>query len=86
MGRQDNNVPEKEDWDIDKLTDPSNAVGHGYFLDFVQLDLSQQQMLNFYQDLREYLMEKARQWPKLRICCVPHDKKDSARSRVRLLF
>jgi len=74
LGRQDNNVPEKEDWDIDKLTDPSNAVRQGYFLNFVQLDFSRQQMLDFYRDLREYLAEKARQWPKLRILCVPHIK------------
>jgi hypothetical protein len=68
------NVPEKADWDIDKLTNPSNAVRQGYFLNFVQLDFSRQQMLDFYRDLREYLTEKARQWPKLRILCVPHVK------------
>lgn len=68
------NVPKKADWDIDKLTDPSNAVRQGYFLNFVQLDFSRRQMLDFYRDLREYLTEKARQWPKLRILCVPHDK------------
>lgn len=68
------NIPEKADWDIDKLTDPSNAVKQGYFLNFVQLDFSRQPMLDFHRDLREYLMKKARQWPKLRILCVPHDK------------
>ena len=68
------NVPGKADWDIDKLTDPSNAVRQGYFLNFVQLDFSRQHMLDFYRDLREYLTEKARQWPKLRILCVPHVK------------
>jgi len=68
------NIPKKADWDIDKLTDPSNAVRQGYFLNFVQLDFSRKHMLDFYQDLREYLLEKAKQWPKLRILCVPHDK------------
>lgn len=68
------NVPEKANWDIDKLTDPSNAVRQGYCLNFVQLDFSQQHMLDFYRNLREYLTGKARQWPKLRILCVPHVK------------
>jgi len=69
------NIPEKADRDIDKLTDPINAVRQGYFLNFVQMDFGRQQMLNFYRDLREYLREKARQWPKLRILCVPHVKR-----------
>jgi hypothetical protein len=69
------NIPKKTDWDIDKLTDPSNVVRQGYFLNFVQLDFSRRHMLDFYLALREYLMEKARQWPKLRILCVPYDKR-----------
>lgn len=68
------NIPEKVDWDIDKLTDLSNAVRQGYFLNFVQMDFNRQQMLDFYRYLREYLTEKARRWPKLRILCVPHVK------------
>ena len=68
------NIPKKADWDIDKLTDLSNAVRQGYFLNFVQLDFSRQHILDFYRALREYLTEKARQWPKLRILCVPHVK------------
>lgn len=64
----------KVDWDIEKLTDERNAVENAYFLNFVQLDFSRQQMRNFYQNLREYLMGKARCQPKLRILCVPHDK------------
>jgi len=67
-------IPDKADWDIEKLTDAQNAVRHAYLLNFVQLDFSRRQMLDFYRDLREYLTEKARQWPKLRILCVPHDK------------
>lgn len=69
------NIAEKVDWDIDKLTDPLNAVEQGYFLNFVQLDFGRQPMLDFYRDLRDYLTKKAHQWPKLRILCVPHDKK-----------
>ena len=68
------NIPEKGDRDIDKLTEPLNTVGQGYFLNFVQLDFNRQYMLDFYRDLREYLTESARKWPKLRILCVPHDK------------
>jgi len=68
------NIPKKADWDIDKLTDPLNAVRQGYFLNFIQLDFSRKHMLDFYQDLREYLVEKAKKWTKLRILCVPHDK------------
>lgn len=68
-------IPQKVDWDIDKLTDPRNAVRHSYFLNFVQLDFSRQQMRDFYQNVREYLMEKATS-PKLSVLCVPHDKKE----------
>lgn len=66
-------IAEKVDWDIEKLTDARNALRHAYFLNFVQLDFSWELMRDFYQNLREYLMGKAR-WPKLRILCVPHDK------------
>lgn len=69
------NIPEKGDWDIDKLTDPLNTVRQGYFLNFVQLDFRRQYMLDFYRNLRGYLMEKATKCPELRILCVPHDKK-----------
>jgi len=68
------NTPEKADWDIDKLTDPSNAGRQGYFLNIVQLDFSRRHMLDFYLAVREYLMKNARRWPKLRILCVPHGK------------
>jgi hypothetical protein len=64
----------KVDRDIEKLTDPQNAVGHARFLNFVQLDFRLQQMRDFYQSLREYLMEKARSYTGLRILCVPYDK------------
>lgn len=66
-------IPQKVDWDVDKLTDPRNAVRHSYFLNFVQLDFSRQQMRDFYENLRVFLMEKAGS-PNLRILCVPHDK------------
>jgi hypothetical protein len=68
------NVHEKADHDVDKLTESLNAVGQGYFLNFVQLDFGRKYMVDSYRGLREYLMEKARKWPKLRILCVPHDK------------
>jgi len=75
-------IPQKVDWDIEKLTDTQNAVKHAYFLNFVQLDFRRQQMRDFYQNLKEYLMEKAR-WhsPKLKILCVPHDKEIQHDSR-----
>jgi len=68
------NIPEKADWDIEKLTDAQNAVRHAYFLNFVQLDFSRQHMRDFYQGLREYLLKKVG-LPRLRILCVPHDKR-----------
>lgn len=67
-------IRQKADWDIQKLTDPKNAVRHSYFLNFVQMDFGRRQMRDFYQNLRGYLMENARRWPELRILCVPHDK------------
>ena len=67
-------IAKKVDWDIEKVTDPQNAVGHAYFLNFVQLDFGRKQMRDFYQDLRGYLMKKVGRWPRLRILCVPHDK------------
>lgn len=79
-------IPQKVDWDVEKLTDPQNVVGHAYFLNFVQLDFSRQQMRDFYQNLRGYLMEKARRCPRLRILCVPHDKEiqhDSSENWIR---
>ena len=66
-------IPQKVDWDIEKLTDARNAVKYAYFLNFVQLDFSRQQMRDFYQNLRDYSREKAGS-PKLRILCVPYDK------------
>jgi len=66
-------IREKVDWDIQKLTDPRNVVKHAYFLNFVQLDFRRQQMRDFYQSLREYLVDTARHWPKLRILSVPSD-------------
>lgn len=67
-------IAQKVDGDIEKLTDAQNAVRHAYFLNFVQLDFGQAQMRDFHQNLREYLMGKARCRPKLRILCVPHDE------------
>jgi len=64
----------RADWDIEKLTDPQNAVGNAYFLNFVQLDFRDQHMRDFYRGLREYLMQKATCHPGLRILCVPHDR------------
>jgi len=67
-------IPQKVDWDIDKLIDPQNGVTHPYFLNFVQLDFARPQMRDFYQSLRAYLTERAEHWSNLKILCVPHDK------------
>lgn len=67
-------IPQKANRDIEKLTDPQNAVKHAYFLNFIQLDFSRQQMRGFYQSLRAYFTEKAGHWSNLKILCVPHDK------------
>lgn len=58
-------------WDIRKRTDPQNAVEHPYLLNFVQLDFSRQQMKDYYHRLRKHLVEQAKQYPKLKILCVP---------------
>ena len=67
-------LPEKRaNWDIEKLTEPQNSVQNAYFLNFVQLDFGRRPMQEYYQRLRGYLTSKKRQWPALRILCVPSD-------------
>ena len=60
-------------WDIQKLTDPQNTVEHPYLLNFVQLNFSRQQMKDYYHRLRKYLVEQVKQYPKLKLLCVPID-------------
>ncbi len=60
-------------WDIRKLTDLQNAVGCPYFLNFVHLNFSRPQMKKYFLELREYLMAQNKQWPDLKILCVPSD-------------
>ncbi len=67
-------IPGKADWDIVKLTDAQNAVKHAYFLNFVQLDFNRLIMVDFYQNLKNYLSKKAQNQPNLSVLCVPHDK------------
>lgn len=74
------NMRKSIDWDITKLTDPKNSVKHPYFLNFVQLDLTGRQVLEFFTQLRDYLAAKAR--PGLRILCLPHDKRKQPNPRV----
>jgi hypothetical protein len=68
------NISKKADWDIEKLTEAKNAVGHAYFLNFVQLDFKKKQMCDFYRDLRIYLTDRGKTYSNLRILCVPHNK------------
>ncbi|MBA7698772.1 hypothetical protein ES703_107454 [subsurface metagenome] len=60
-------------WDIQKLTDSQNTVEHPYLLNFVQLDFSRQQMKDYCHRLRKHLVEQVKQYPKLKILCVPID-------------
>ncbi len=62
-------------WDIRKLTDRQNAVGCPYFLKFVHLNFSRPQMKKYYLELREYLTAQNKQWPDLKILCVPSKTK-----------
>ena len=68
-------IKRRINWDIKKLTDSQNAVKYPYFLNFVQLDFSRKQMRDYYFELREYLAEEAKQYPQLKILCVPSDPK-----------
>ena len=61
------------EWDIQKLTDQQNAVKYPYLLNFVQLNFCRPQMKKYYLELREYLVEQVKQYPKLKILCVPSD-------------
>jgi len=66
---------ERADWDIRKLTEPPNNVLNAFFLNFVQLNFSRSHTQDDYQKLREYLMYHKRQWPHLKILCVPSETK-----------
>lgn len=58
-------------WDIQKLTASQNKVKYPYFLNFVQLNFARREMQEYYQELRRYLMDLARQWSKIKFLCVP---------------
>ena len=67
------NMAERVDWDITKLTDKPNNVQNAYFLNFVQLDFKSDYMMRYYQELRDYLTTKKQ--PGLSILCIPSDPK-----------
>ncbi len=46
---------ERADWDIQKLTTPSNNVLNAFFLNFVGLDFRRQHNQDYYRELRECL-------------------------------
>ena len=62
---------DRANWDIRKLMDPENKVGHPYFLNFVQLNWEKTEMKAYYQKLRRYLSGKPKS--KLKILCVPNE-------------
>ncbi len=66
-------IQQRISWDVQKLTEPQNAVKYPYFLNFVQLDFRRKQMRDYYFELRNHLIEQAKQWPQLKILCVPSD-------------
>jgi hypothetical protein len=67
------NMAERVDWDITKLTDKPNNVQNAYFLNFVQLNFKSDYMMRYYQELRDYLT--TRKQPGLNILCIPSDPK-----------
>jgi hypothetical protein len=62
-------------WDIEKLTDQDNRVQNPYFLNFVQLDFDREIMKEYYYKLREQLADQKKQWPTVKILCVPSNYK-----------
>lgn len=64
---------ERADWDIKKLTEPPNNILNAYFLNFVQLDFTRPYLLDYYRQLREYLIQQKRHRSHLKILCVPSD-------------
>ncbi len=64
------NMAERADWDIKKLTDTPNNVQNSYFLNFVQLDFRREQNKKYYLQLREYLIKQKQNRPNLNILCV----------------
>lgn len=65
------NMEERINWDIRKLTDKPNNIENAYFLNFVQLDFKRPHVETFYNELREYLA--ARKCLGLNILCAPSD-------------
>lgn len=65
--------PDRADWDIQKLTRQPTNILNAFFLNFVQLDFRRGRNREYYEKLRDYLTSRKRQWPNLRILCVPSD-------------
>jgi len=72
------NMANRADWDIKKLTDTPNNVQNAYFLNFVQLEFKSDYMNKYYHELREYLAKKKQ--PGLSILCVPSDPQVQSKS------
>jgi len=68
------NMADRVDWDVTKLTDKPNNVQNAYFLNFVQLNFESEYMRDYYNRLREYLSNQKKKWPDLNILCVPSDR------------
>lgn len=67
------NMAKRVDWDITKLTDKPNNIQNAYFLNFVQLNFKSDYMMQYYQELRDYLATKKQTG--LSILCIPSDPK-----------
>lgn len=63
-------MAERINWDINKLTDPENEVQYAYFINLVQLPF-EKVYKDFYRNLREYLGKINH--ANLRILCAPAD-------------
>jgi len=79
------NMADRVNWDITKLTDKPNNVQNAYFLNFVQLNFKSEYMRDYYNRLREYLSNQKKKWPALNILCVPSDRQVQPTSKENWL-
>ena len=66
-------IDQRIHFDIRKLTCAKNAVKHPYFLNFVQLDFSRDEMEVYYRKFRKHLEGVSSRKPQLKILCAPSD-------------
>jgi hypothetical protein len=72
----DDDMMERINWDVQKLTEELNNVDNAYFLNFVQMDFNSKYDLykDYYIRLRENLKSE-KKLPNLKILCVPSENR-----------